>query len=107
MTETIALPLWVVVAVGLLALWALYERVPDAGAALDDHAPGEPRLIEDVSTRLASASVVPARTKRQASSTACDGPKVRHAVGSFRATSDCRCRWCWKSWRIRAGNRRS
>ena len=55
MTESVALPLWLVVAVGLFALWALYEHVVVPALRWMLTHPAN-RVIEDVSTRLRIAS---------------------------------------------------
>jgi glycerol-3-phosphate O-acyltransferase len=65
MTESVALPLWVVVAVGLLALWALYEHVLMPALRWMLTHPSN-RVIDDVSTRLRIAIRPFQRTKRQA-----------------------------------------
>ena len=65
MTESVALPLWVVVAVGLFALWALYEHVLTPALRWMLTHPAN-RVIEDVSTRLRIAIRPFQRTKRQA-----------------------------------------
>jgi glycerol-3-phosphate O-acyltransferase len=65
MTESVALPLWLVVAVGLFALWALYEHVLMPALRWMLTHPAN-RVIEDVSTRLRIAIRPFQRTKRQA-----------------------------------------
>ena len=51
MSESVALPLWVVVAVGLFALWALYEHVLMPALRWMLTHPAN-RVIDDVSSRL-------------------------------------------------------
>ncbi|HEX2332719.1 MAG TPA: 1-acyl-sn-glycerol-3-phosphate acyltransferase [Burkholderiales bacterium] len=83
MTETVALPLWVVVAVGLLALWALYEHVLIPALRWMITHPAN-RVIEDVSTRLRIGIRPFQRTKRQALiHRLLTDPKVQHAVEQF------------------------
>ena len=65
MSESVALPLWVVVAVGLFALWALYEHVLMPALRWMLAHPAN-RVIEDVSTRLRIGIRPFQRTKRQA-----------------------------------------
>ena len=65
MTESVALPLWAVVAVGLFALWALYEHVLMPALRWMLTHPAN-RVIDDVSTRLRIAIRPFQRTKRQA-----------------------------------------
>ena len=65
MSESVALPLWVVLAVGLFALWALYEHVLMPALRWMLAHPAN-RVIEDVSTRLRIGIRPFQRTKRQA-----------------------------------------
>jgi glycerol-3-phosphate O-acyltransferase len=64
-TESVALPLWLVVAAGLLALWALYEHVLVPALRWMLARPAN-RVIEDVSTRLRIGIRPFQRTRRQA-----------------------------------------
>jgi len=83
MTESVALPLWVVVAVGLFALWALYEHVvvPALRWMLTHRAN---RVIEDVSTRLRIGIRPFQRTRRQALiHRLLTDPKVQEAAEQF------------------------
>ncbi len=65
MSESVALPLWAVLAVGLFALWALYEHVLMPALRWMLAHPAN-RVIEDVSTRLRIGIRPFQRTKRQA-----------------------------------------
>jgi glycerol-3-phosphate O-acyltransferase len=65
MTESVALPLWVVIAVGPFALWALYEHVLMPALRWMLTHPAN-RVIDDVSTHLRIAIRPFQRTKRQA-----------------------------------------
>ena len=83
MTENVALPLWVVVAAGLFALWALYEHVvvPALRWMLTHRAN---RVIEDVSTRLRIGIRPFQRTRRQALiHRLLTDPKVQEAAEQF------------------------
>jgi glycerol-3-phosphate O-acyltransferase len=65
MTESVALPLWLVLAVGLFALWALYEHVLMPALRWMITHPAN-RVIDDVSRRLRIGIRPFQRTKRQA-----------------------------------------
>ena len=65
MTESVALPLWVVVAIGLFALWALYEHVVIPALRWMLTHPAN-RVIDDMSTRLRIGIRPFQRTRRQA-----------------------------------------
>ena len=83
MSESVALPLWVVVAVGLFALWALYEHVlmPTLRWMLTHPAN---RVIDDVSSRLRIGIRPFQRTRRQALiHRLLTDPKVQQAVEQF------------------------
>ncbi len=83
MTESVALPLWVVVAVGLLALWALYEHVLMPALRWMLTHPAN-RVIEEVSTRLRIGIRPFQRTKRQALiHRLLTDPKVQQAAEQF------------------------
>ena len=83
MTESVALPLWAVVAVGLFALWALYEHVLMPALRWMLTHPAN-RVIDDVSTRLRIAIRPFQRTKRQALiHRLLTDPKVQQAAEQF------------------------
>lgn len=85
MTESVALPLWLVVAAGALALWALCEHVlvPALRWMLEHPAN---RVIEDVSSRLRIGIRPFQRTRRQALiHRLLTDPKVQHAAEQFSA----------------------
>lgn len=83
MTESVALPLWVVVAVGLFALWALYEHVVIPALRWVLAHPAD-RVIEDVSTRLRIGIRPFQRTRRQALvHRLLTDPKVQQAAEQF------------------------
>ena len=85
MTESIALPLWVVVAVGLFALWALYEHVLIPALRWMLAHPAE-RVIDDVSSRLRIGIRPFQRTRRQALiHRLLTDPKVQQAAEQFSA----------------------
>jgi glycerol-3-phosphate O-acyltransferase len=85
MTESVALPLWVVLAVGLFALWALYEHVLMPALRWMITHPAN-RVIEDVSTRLRIGIRPFQRTKRQALiHRLVTDPKVQQAAERFAA----------------------
>ena len=87
MTESVALPLWVVLAVGLFALWALYEHVLMPALRWMITHPAN-RVIEDVSTRLRIGIRPFQRTKRQALiHRLVTDPKVQQAAERFAADS--------------------
>jgi glycerol-3-phosphate O-acyltransferase len=65
MSESVALPLWVVLPVGLFALWALYEHVLMPALRWMITHPAN-RVIDDVSSRLRIGIRPFQRTKRQA-----------------------------------------
>jgi len=84
-TESVALPLWVVVAVGVFALWALYEHVLMPALRWMLTHPAN-RVIDDVSTRLRIAIRPFQRTKRQALiHRLLTDPKVQQAAERFAA----------------------
>ena len=83
MTESVALPVWVVAAVGLFALWALYEHVliPTLRWMLTHPAN---RVIDDMSTRLRIGIRPFQRTRRQALiHRLLTDPKVQQAAEQF------------------------
>jgi len=83
MTESVALPLWLVLAAGLFALWALYEHllIPALRWMLTHPAN---RVIEDVSTRLRIGIRPFQRTRRQALiHRLLTDPKVQEAAEQF------------------------
>jgi glycerol-3-phosphate O-acyltransferase len=83
MTESVALPLWVVLAVGLFALWALYEHllIPALRWMLTHPAN---RVIDDLSTRLRIGIRPFQRTRRQALiHRLLTDPKVQEAAEQF------------------------
>ena len=83
MSESIALPLWAVLAVGLFALWALYEHVLMPALRWMLAHPAN-RVIEDVSTRLRIGIRPFQRTKRQALvHRLLTDPKVQEAAEQF------------------------
>ena len=83
MTESVALPLWVVVAVGLFALWALYEHVLIPALRWMLTHPAN-RVLDDVSTRLRIAIRPFQRTRRQALiHRLLTDPKVQQAAEQF------------------------
>ncbi|HEV3009182.1 MAG TPA: 1-acyl-sn-glycerol-3-phosphate acyltransferase [Burkholderiales bacterium] len=87
MTEPIALPLWLVVAVGLFALWALYEHVVIPALRWMLMHPAN-RVIEDVSTRLRIGIRPFQRTRRQALiHRLMTDPKVQEAAEQFAAAN--------------------
>jgi glycerol-3-phosphate O-acyltransferase len=65
MSESVALPLWLVVAVGVFALWALYEHVLVPALRWMFTHPAN-RVIDDVSPRLRIGIRPFQRTRRQA-----------------------------------------
>jgi glycerol-3-phosphate O-acyltransferase len=83
MTESVALPLWVVVAAGLFALWALYEHVLMPALRWIITHPAN-RVIDDVSMRLRIGIRPFQRTKRQALiHRLLTDPKVQQAAEEF------------------------
>jgi glycerol-3-phosphate O-acyltransferase len=87
MTESVALPLWLVVAVGLFALWALYEHVVIPALRWMLMHPAN-RVIEDVSTRLRIGIRPFQRTRRQALiHRLLTDPKVQEAAEQFSAAN--------------------
>jgi glycerol-3-phosphate O-acyltransferase len=83
MTDSVALPLWVAVAVGLFALWALYEHVVMPALRWMLTHPAN-RVIEDVSTRLRIGIRPFQRTRRQALiHRLLTDPKVQEAAEHF------------------------
>ena len=85
MTESIALPLWVVVAAGLFALWALYEHVVIPALRWMLTHPAN-RVIDDMSTRLRIGIRPFQRTRRQALiHRLLTDPKVQQAAEQFAA----------------------
>jgi len=85
MTESVALPLWVVVAVGLFALWALYEHVVIPALRWMLTHPAN-RVIEDVSERLRISIRPFQRVRRQALiHRLLTDPKVQQAAEQFSA----------------------
>ena len=88
MTESVALPLWVVVAVSLFALWALYEHVVVPALRWMLTHPAN-RVIEDVSTRLRIGIRPFQRTRRQALiHRLMADPKVQAAAEQFAAANN-------------------
>jgi glycerol-3-phosphate O-acyltransferase len=82
-SESVALPLWVVLAVGLFALWALYEHVLMPALRWMMTHPAN-RVIEDVSSRLRIGIRPFQRTKRQALiHRLLTDPKVQEAAEQF------------------------
>jgi glycerol-3-phosphate O-acyltransferase len=65
MTDPVAIPLWLVLAVGLFAIWALYEHVLIPALRWMLAHPAN-RVIDDVSTRLRIGIRPFQRTRRQA-----------------------------------------
>ena len=85
MTESVALPLWAAVAVGLFALWAFYEHVVVPALRWMLTQPAN-RVIEDVSTRLRIGIRPFQRTRRQALiHRLLTDPKVQQAAEQFSA----------------------
>jgi len=83
MTESVALPLWVVLAFGLFALWALYEHVLIPALRWMLTHPAN-RVIDDVSTRLRIGIRPFQRTRRQALvHRLLTDPKVQEAAEQF------------------------
>jgi len=83
MTELVALPLWLALAVGLFALWALYEHVLIPALRWMLVHPAN-RVIEDVSTRLRIGIRPFQRTRRQALvHRLLTDPKVQEAAEQF------------------------
>ncbi|HEY8250691.1 MAG TPA: 1-acyl-sn-glycerol-3-phosphate acyltransferase [Burkholderiales bacterium] len=83
MTELVALPLWLALAVGLFALWALYEHVLIPALRWMLVHPAD-RVIEDVSTRLRIGIRPFQRTRRQALiHRLLTDPKVQEAAEQF------------------------
>jgi glycerol-3-phosphate O-acyltransferase len=82
-TESVALPLWMVLAVGLFALWAFYEHVLVPALRWMWTQPAN-RVIEDVSTRLRIGIRPFQRTRRQALiHRLLTDPKVQEAAEQF------------------------
>jgi glycerol-3-phosphate O-acyltransferase len=82
-SESVALPLWMVVAVGLFALWAFYEHVLAPALRWMLTQPAN-RVIEDVSTRLRIGIRPFQRTRRQALiHRLLTDPKVQEAAEQF------------------------
>jgi glycerol-3-phosphate O-acyltransferase len=82
-TESVALPLWVVVAVGLFAAWALYEHVLIPALRWMLTHPAN-RVIDDMSTRLRIGIRPFQRTRRQALiHRLLTDPKVQQAAERF------------------------
>ena len=85
MTESVALPLWAVLAVGLFALWALYEHVLIPALRWMVTRPAN-RVIDDVSGRLRIGIRPFQRTRRQALiHRLLTDPKVQQAAEQFSA----------------------
>ncbi|HZO03288.1 MAG TPA: 1-acyl-sn-glycerol-3-phosphate acyltransferase [Burkholderiales bacterium] len=83
MTESVSLPLWVAVAVGLFALWALYEHVLMPALRWMLTHPAN-RVIDDVSGRLRIGIRPFQRTRRQALiHRLLTDPRVQQAVEQF------------------------
>jgi glycerol-3-phosphate O-acyltransferase len=83
MTATVALPFWLVVAIGVLALWALYEHVLMPALRWMFSQPAN-RVLDDVSTRLRIGIRPFQRTKRQALvHRLLTDPKVQQAAEQF------------------------
>jgi glycerol-3-phosphate O-acyltransferase len=82
-TDTVALPLWLVAAVGLFALWALYEHVLMPALRWLVTTPAN-RVIDDVSERLRIGIRPFQRTRRQALiHRLLTDPKVQQAAEQF------------------------
>ncbi|MGH8518969.1 MAG: 1-acyl-sn-glycerol-3-phosphate acyltransferase, partial [Panacagrimonas sp.] len=82
-TESVALPLWLVVAVALFALWALYEHVLMPALRWMFTHPAN-RVIDDVSPRLRIGIRPFQRTRRQALiHRLLTDPKVQQAADQF------------------------
>jgi len=85
MTELVALPLWLALAVGLFALWALYEHVLIPALRWMLTHPAD-RVMEDMSTRLRIGIRPFQRTRRQALiHRLLTDPKVQQAAEQFAA----------------------
>ena len=83
MSESVALPLWLVVAAGLLALWAFYEHVLVPAVRWMLARPAN-RVIEDLSTRLRIGIRPFQRTRRQALiHRLLTDPKVQQAADQY------------------------
>jgi glycerol-3-phosphate O-acyltransferase len=83
MTESVALPLWLVVPAGLFALWALYEHVLMPALRWMLTQPAN-RVIDDVSSRLRIGIRPFQRTRRQALiHRLLTDPKVQEAAEQF------------------------
>jgi glycerol-3-phosphate O-acyltransferase len=83
MSESVALPLWLVVAAGLFALWALYEHVVVPALRWLVTTPAN-RVIDDVSERLRIGIRPFQRTRRQALiHRLLTDPKVQQAAEQF------------------------
>ena len=87
MSESVVLPLWLVVAVGLLALWALYEHVLMPALRWMLVHPSD-RVIDDVSSRLRIGIRPFQRTRRQALiHRLLTDPKVQDAAEQYAAAN--------------------
>ena len=83
MTESVALPLWLVLAAGLFALWALYEHLLIPALRWMMTHPAD-RVMEDMSTRLRIGIRPFQRTRRQALiHRLLTDPKVQEAAEQF------------------------
>jgi len=82
-TESVALPLWLVLAAGLFALWALYEHLLIPALRWMMTHPAD-RVMEDMSTRLRIGIRPFQRTRRQALiHRLLTDPKVQEAAEQF------------------------
>jgi glycerol-3-phosphate O-acyltransferase len=83
MTDPVSIPLWLAIAAGLFALWALYEHVALPALRWMLAHPAN-RVIEDVSTRLRIGIRPFQRTRRQALiHRLLTDPKVQQAADQF------------------------
>ena len=83
MSETVALPLWLALAAGLFALWAVYEHVLMPALRWMLTHPAN-RVIDDMSSRLRIGIRPFQRTRRQALvHRLLTDPKVQQAVDEY------------------------